>query len=218
VIDVAEQADVAVVTMDDGKANAMSFDLLVDLGETLQNLAERSKAVVLAGRPGLFCAGLDLRVVQGGDQTGFDELLEAGRELYRLLLRLPVPIVAACTGHALAGGALLLLCSDYRIGLRGDFRIGMHEVSIGVPIPEFGTRMAQLRLNRTRYVRAILLGELTGPDEAVEVGFLDEVAGTPADLLAAAVAKAEVLARLPREAYTEGKRITYTVPRALEGL
>src|SRR5439155_21901126 len=136
----------------------------------------------------------------------------------RTMLRLPVPIVAACTGHALAGGALLLLCCDYRIGLRGDYRIGMPEVSIGVPIPDFGTRMAQLRLNRTRYVRAILLGETTGPDEAVQVGFLDEATDTPDGLLAAAVARAEVLARLPREAYATAKRTTYSVPRDLEGL
>lgn len=217
-IHVEEVGDIAVVTMDDGKANAMSFELLTALSETLLKQAERSKAVVLAGRPGRFCAGLDLRVVQGGDQARFEQLLEAGREVYRLFLQLPVPIVAACTGHAVAGGALLLLCCDYRIGLWGDFRIGMHEVSIGVPIPEFGTRMAQLRLNRARYVRAILLGELTDPDEAVEVGFLDEVAATPESLLAAAVAKAELLTNLPRAAYAEGKRTTYTVPRDLEGL
>ena len=217
-IGVTETGDVAVLTMDDGKANAMSFELLAGLVEALQQQAERSSAIVLAGRPGRFCAGLDLRVVQGGDRARFEELLEAGRELYRTMLRLPVPIVAACTGHALAGGALLLLCVDYRIGLRGDYRIGMQEVAIGVPIPDFGTRMAQLRLDRRRYFRAIVLAETTDPDEAVDVGFLDEVADTPDALLAAAVARAEVLGKLPRDAYATGKRTAYTVPRDLEGL
>lgn len=216
-IDVTEAGSVSVIRMDDGKANAMSFDLMARLTDALQQQAERSGAVVLAGRPGLFCAGLDLKVVKSGDRELFGKLLEAGRDLYRVMLDLPCPLVAACTGHAMAGGALLLLCSDYRIGLAGEYRIGFHEVSIVVPMPAFGTRLAQLRLNRTRYLRSVVLAEVTGPAEAVDVGFLDEVAETDTTLMASAVAKAEALAQLPRDAFVTGRRTAYTVPRDLEG-
>lgn len=217
-IDVTEAGDVGVIQIDDGKANALSFELLAGLGEAMAKQASVSKALVLAGRPGVFCAGLDLRVVQGGDRARFEELLEAGADLYRAMLRLPVPIVAACTGHAVAGGALLLLCSDYRIGAPGEFRIGFHEVSIGVPMPPFGTRVAQLRLDRKRYLRAVVLAETSGPDEAVEVGFLDEVVPAGTDVIAAAVTKAETLASLPGPAYATGKRTAYTVCSALDDL
>jgi enoyl-CoA hydratase len=217
VIDITETGAVSVIRMDDGKANALSFDMMTGIIEALEKQAERSGAVVLAGRPGLFCAGLDLKVVKSGDREQFAKLLEAGRDLYRAMLNLPAPLVAACTGHAMAGGALMLLCSDYRVGVAGDYRIGFHEVSIGVPMPTFGTRMAQLRLNRARYLRAVVLAEVTGPAEAVEVGFLDEVVDTADSVLAAAVDKAKSLAQLPREALVAGRRTAYTVARDLEG-
>lgn len=215
-IDVREVGDVGVVTLDDGKANALSFELIAGLSEALTKQADVSKAVVVAGRSGLFCAGLDLNVVQGGDHDRFLELLEGGRQLDRLLLSLPVPTVAACTGHALAGGALLLLCSDYRIGLRGDYRIGFHEMSLGIPMPPFGTRVAQLRLNRTRYLRSLVLAETTGPDEAVEVGFLDEVVPAGADVIAAAIAKAESLTPLAGPAFATGRTIAYATNSGLD--
>lgn len=208
-ISVTATGDVAVITVDDGKVNAMSFEWLSGLTEAIGKQAEASRAIVLAGRPGRFCAGLDLRVVQSGDAGRLEEILEVGRVLYRTMLRLPVPIVAACTGHAVAGGALLLLCCDYRIGLQGDFRIGLNEVSIGVPMPSFGTRVAQLRLDRRRYFRSVVLAELMGPDEAVEVGFLDELVPAGADVVAAAVAKAETLAPLTGDAYLTGKLRAY---------
>jgi enoyl-CoA hydratase len=216
VIEISEIGDVAVVTFDDGKANALSFEMIDGLVSALTKQAAVSKALVLAGRPGMFSGGLDLKVVKSGDQVRFDELLEVGRGLDKLLLRSPIPVVAACTGHAVAGGALLLLCCDFRIGLRGDFQIGLPEVTIGVAYPEFGSRVAQMRLNRARYYRATVLGEMTGPDEAVEVGFLDEVVAT--DVIAAAVTKAQALASLAGPAYTAGKRIAYTAYTALDDL
>jgi enoyl-CoA hydratase len=216
VIDVTEIGEVGVVTFDDGKANALSFESLTALSAALEKQAAVSKALVLAGRPDMFSAGLDLSVVKSGDRARFGELLAAGRELYRVLLRSHTPVVGACTGHAVAGGALLLLCCDYRVGLRGDFQIGLPEVKIGVPYPEFGSRVAQVRLNRARYYRATVLGETTGPDEAVEVGFLDEVVDT--EVIAAAVTKAQMLTSLAGPAYAAGKRIALSSNAALDDL
>ena len=204
--------DVTVVTLDDGKVNALSFSLIEGLTRLLVEEARSSRAIVLAGRPGVFSAGLDIAVIRAGDEHAVTQLFDRATELYQTMLASPVPIVAACTGHALAGGALLLLCSDYRIGLRGDFRIGFNEVAIGVPLPEFGSGVARLRLQRSHFLRATVLAELTGPDEAAAAGFLDET--VDADVVEAALRRAEGLASLAGRAYAVGKHIAY---RELDG-
>jgi enoyl-CoA hydratase len=210
---VERRGDVSLVTIDDGKANAVSLELVDGLLRVIAAEATSSRALVLAGRPGMFCAGLDLAVVRGEDRGRFRELLERGTELYQLLLQSPVPVVAACTGHALAGGAVLLLCCDYRIGLLGNSKIGLSEVSIGIAMSEFVSRLAQLRLAGSHFVRATVLAEVTGPDGAVLAGFLDEVVDD--DVVTAAVRRAEVFAQLPGRAYAAQKQTAY---RALEHL
>jgi enoyl-CoA hydratase len=206
-IDITETHDLCTITIDDGRANALNFESVDALSQAIEKHSTTSQALILQGRPGIFCAGLDLAVVRSGDEVRLQQLLDLCEGLYRLMLSSPVPIVAACTGHALAGGALMLLCCDYRIGLRGDFRIGFNEVAIGMPLPRFGSNVARARLNRERFIRATVLAETTGPDEAVTVGFLDEV--HDADVAEAAALKATALVALPRDAYAAGKHIAY---------
>ncbi|MEA2713188.1 MAG: enoyl-CoA hydratase [Gemmatimonadales bacterium] len=206
-IDITETDDLCTITVDDGRANALNFESVEALSQAIEKRSTTSQALILEGRPGIFCAGLDLAVVRSGDELRLRQLLDLCEGLYRIMLSSPVPIVAACTGHALAGGALMLLCCDYRVGLRGDFRIGFNEVAIGMPLPRFGSDVAQARLNRERFIRATVLAETTGPDEAVTVGFLDEV--HDADVAEAAARKAAALVALPRDAYAAGKHIAY---------
>jgi enoyl-CoA hydratase len=206
-IDITESGDLCTITVDDGRANALNFESVEALSQAIDKHSTTSRALVLEGRPGIFCAGLDLAVVRSGDEVLLRQLLDLCEGLYRIMLSSPVPIVAACTGHALAGGALMLLCCDYRVGLRGDFRIGFNEVAIGMPLPRFGSDVARARLNRERFIRATVLAETTGPEEAVTVGFLDEV--HEADVAEAAARKAATLVALPRDAYAAGKHIAY---------
>ena len=208
-IDITETHDLCTITIDDGRANALNFESVDALSQAIEKHSTTSPALILKGRPGIFCAGLDLAVVRSGDEARLRQLLDLAEGLYRLMLSSPVPIVAACTGHALAGGALMLLCCDYRIGLRGDFRIGFNEVAIGMPLPRFGSDVARVRLSRERFIRATVLAETTGPDEAVTVGFLDEVHDADADVAQAAARKATALLALPRDAYAAGKHIAY---------
>jgi enoyl-CoA hydratase len=206
-IDITESGDLCTITVDDGRANALNFESVEALSQAIDKHSTTSRALVLEGRPGIFCAGLDLAVVRSGDEVLLRQLLDLCEGLYRIMLSSPVPIVAACTGHALAGGALMLLCCDYRVGLRGDFRIGFNEVAIGMPLPRFGSDVARARLNRERFIRATVLAETTGPEDAVTVGFLDEV--HEADVAEAAARKAAALVALPRDAYAAGKHIAY---------
>ncbi len=198
--------DVAVVTFDDGKANALSFTTIDLLQEAIGDAAASSKAVVLAGRPGFFSAGLDLRVVKEADPSVLDELIDRLRVTLDATSALPVPVVAAVTGHALAGGALWLLASDYRVGPAIEsVRIGLTEVAVGIPMPAFAQHYATVRLDKRVLLRATVLAETVSPDVATQWGYLDEVVDQN-DVVTRAVEKANTFAALDPAAFIATKR------------
>jgi enoyl-CoA hydratase len=194
---------VAVVRMDDGKANALSVEMIDALLEALARAEGEAKALVLAGRPERFCAGFDLRVMMSGPEQA-TALLLRGAELLMKLYEARLPLVIACTGHALAGGALVVLTGDLRIGAQGAFKIGLNEVAIGLPVPVLAMELARDRLAKAELSRATLMAQIYNPDEAVRAGYLDEA--VPADqLLARARQEAGRLGGLAASAYRATK-------------
>lgn len=214
------QDRVAVITMDDGKANAMTLGVVDELEMALDRAAddERVGAVLLAGRPGRFCAGFDLAAMTSS-RTAMRQLVAAGGRLLARLFLEPTPVVAACTGHALAGGGLLLLAADHRIGAAGDWKIGLNEVTISMPMPKWGVELARYRLRPSEFDWRVVLGQAGSPDEAVQAGFLDRL--VPADaVLERATAVAVELSCLNRAAVAGTKRRARgpVVARMLEGM
>lgn len=195
---------IAVVTLDDGKANAISHSLIEATHRHLDRAEQEAAAVLIVGRPGRFSAGFDLSVMTGS-QEGVRDLVTAGAELLLRLYEFPLPTVAACTGHAVAAGALILLSVDQRVGADVDAKIGLTEVSIGMTLPIFGVELARQRLASPReFERATLGAQLYDPSAAAEVGFLDRV--VPAEHLhEKAVDDARSLAALDRAAYRATK-------------
>lgn len=182
------------ITMDDGKANAVSPVLLDGLNAALDQAERCGKPVVLTGRAGKFSAGFDLSVMgQGG--LAMAKLVSGGAKLAHRLLGFPLPVVVACTGHGLAMGAFLLLAADYRVGADGPFKIGLNEVAIGMVMPHFGVEIARYRLNPAFFGRAVSNAEVFAPVAAVEAGYLDRVT-TADNLLADAVQVATGMAAL----------------------
>lgn len=200
--------NVTLIRFDDGKANALGFEAVEGITSALDEAEKKSRAVVLAGRQGFFCAGFDLAVMSGGGRRMTD-LLEGGSQLLARLSGCPLPVVAACTGHALAAGALLLLAADLRIGASGNFKVGLNEVAIGLPLPAFAVEMAKLRLSRRSLIEATGLSRLYSPAEAVEVGFLDRI--SDGDLAEEAFSAAEELTeRLDGAAFTATRKATHS--------
>ncbi|MDA8047645.1 MAG: crotonase/enoyl-CoA hydratase family protein [Actinomycetota bacterium] len=166
---------VATITLDDGKANAIDLGVLGELHQSLDRLdGDGARAVVLAGRPGRFSAGFNLAAMTGSAETMRELVIAGGRFIGRLML-LPQPVVAACTGHALAMGGLLLLGADHRIGAAGDYKIGLNEVAIGMAMPRWGVELARYRIPPSQLEWHLVLGQTESPDQAVGAGFLDRV-------------------------------------------
>ena len=119
-VTVSHEGGVAVIGFDDGKANALGHDSIWDLLTALDDVEQAgADAVVIAGRPGHFSAGFDLKVMQAGADEA-REMLRKGVDLFLRCYMFPRPVVAACTGHALAAGAIILMTCDLRVGARGE--------------------------------------------------------------------------------------------------
>lgn len=195
---------VAIVHLDDGKANAVSYDLMKFVNECLDRAESEAGAVVLHGREGVLSAGFDLKeMAKGADAAA--ALVGKGADFFLRLFALPQPLLIACTGHAIAAGGFMLLSADNRIGAAGDFKIGLNETAIGMTIPVFGRELAKARLATRHVTRAYVQANLYDPDGAVAAGFLDRVL-PPDQVLEGAVTEAAALAELPSANYAGNKR------------
>ena len=195
---------VATITMDDGKMNVLSPAMFAELAAALDRAEAARAVVVLTGRPGVFSAGFDLRVLGMGGAAA-RELVRTGFELAERLLSFPAPVVAGCTGHALAMGVFLLLAADYRVGAAGPYRIGANEVAIGITMPFFGVEICRQRLAPAHFHRAVATAEIYAPDDAVAAGFLDRVVAA-AELGESVRTTALRLAQLDVEVHAASKR------------
>jgi len=186
---------VMIVHLDDAKANALSFDVIAAVRAAIDDAEadESVGALVLHGRPGRFSGGFDLGVMFGDDMAAIIGLVADGGALVHRLYGSKIPVVAACTGHALAAGALVLLGCDVRIGADIDAKIGLNEVAIKMVLPDWAFTIAEDRLSKRHVQRALANARITTPRDAVDVGYIDEV--VPADdVLERAVAVATELA------------------------
>ena len=195
---------VATISIDDGKVNVMSLRMIEAINEALDQAQWDQAVVVIGGRPGVFSAGFDLPVLRAGGPDA-STMVRRGFQLAERLLSFPFPVVIACSGHALAMGAFLILAGDHRIGAEGPFKIGANEVAIGLTMPQFGIEMCRQRLAPAHFQRAVVNAEIYTPESAVSAGFLDQV--VPAqDLASTAQAVATRLSALSMAAHAATKQ------------
>ena len=164
---------IAWITIDDGKVNAMSLEMIEAIGRAL-DVAEKAGAVtVIRGREGVFSAGFDLTTFSLGLEATV-AMVGAGARLVERLLSFPRPVLTVCTGHAYPMGAFVMLASDVRFGLAGPWRIGLNETAIGLTLPRFAVELARHRLTPPGLAR-VATAQLFGPEEAARLGYLDRV-------------------------------------------
>ena len=196
--------EVAIVSLDDGKANVVGHSFIDELNEAL-NRAEQDSAgaVILRGREGIFSAGFDLGEFKKGAEAGMS-MVSKGMQLLIRLYSFPLPLVVACTGHGIAMGAFIILACDKRIGVRGKFKITLPETAIGMELPAVMMELTASRISPQYITRVVIQSEVFDPDQALEIGFLDEVVEVGA-LDDKAMAIAKQLAQLPGVQYAANK-------------
>lgn len=169
------EESIAVITMDDGKVNALGPDMLAAINAALdQAEGDDAGAVVIAGNDRVFSGGFDLKVFKSGDVQASIGMLKAGFELSHRLLSFPKPVVAACTGHAIAMGSFLACSTDHRIAAPG-YTFQANEVAIGMVLPYPALEVMKLRLTRSAYQQAVGLSKIFLSDTALAGGWVDEL-------------------------------------------
>lgn len=203
---VKRQGRVAVVSMDDGKANALALPEFESLSKALAEVrASDAGAMVLTGRTGFLSTGLNLKVLPMLEVPELMKvLMRFGQVVGDELFMMPIPCVAAVTGHAIAAGAMLALACETRILARGAFKFGLNEVPGGLPLPAFGVELMRMAVAPHHLTKLTMHGVMLTPDEALAHGLCDAVL-EPSEVLPAAIAKAEALAELPLSAYSATK-------------
>ena len=192
--------------LDRPPANALSPDLILALRNAIQTApAEGVQALILSGAPGRFSGGLDIPLLLGLDRPAMADLWRNFYGLLGAIAGSPVPIVAAITGHAPAGGTVLALFCDWRVMADGDYKIGLNEVQVGISLPPIILRGLQRLVGRRQAERLAVTGELLSSREAARLGLVDELA-SPEKVVDRALEVCQRLIALPAEAMTSTRR------------
>lgn len=197
--------DIARITLDDGRANAIDPAWLDSFMETFAQAEKNAKAIVIAGREGIFSGGFNLKWMPTASREELGYLLDTAGKLVCQVYGSERPVVGACTGHAIAMGQFLLLSCDTRIGAQGDFKFGANETLNGMNLPVFAQEICKTRLDPTQHTKLVIQSYMYGPDEAVTFGALDMVVA-PEAVIETATSVAKTLAQLPGGAYGWNKR------------
>jgi enoyl-CoA hydratase len=195
----------AVVRIDRPPANAMSPELVEEIIAVTADLAaSEPEAVVIVGRDGFFSAGLDLNLVPALDAAGQAEMIMGINRMVAAWYGFERPVVGAINGHAIAGGIVLALCADYRVGSK-EGKLGLTEARVGVPYPANAIAVVKAELSPPAARYLVLRAHLVEPPEALELGLVDALAD-PKDVLDRAVEMAAELGEMPSDGYATVKR------------
>jgi enoyl-CoA hydratase len=196
---------IASIAMDDGKVNVLSLEMQTELNKALDRAVEDQAVTLITGRPGVFSAGFHLPTLQSGGPKAL-KMLIGGFELAYRLLSFPTPVVMACSGHAIAMAAFLVLCGDYRIGANGPYKLTANEVAIGLTVPRAAIEICRAKLTPSHFNRSVLNAEIFTPADSIPAGFLDRV--VPEDkILNEARIKAIEYSKLDMPAYRQTKAL-----------
>jgi len=201
-VTVEPRGNVAVVRIDRPPANAMNPALLEEVIGVREEL--EADAVVLTGRDGFFSAGLDLNLVPTLDPAGQAEMIMAINRMVAAWYGFDRPVIGAVNGHAIAGGIVLAMCADYRVGSTQG-KLGLTEARVGVPYPANALAVVTAELSPPAARYLVLRAHLVDPPEALALGLVDELA-EPAEVLERALAMAAELGDMPSDAYATVKR------------
>ena len=194
------EGDVSIITLDDGKANVFSSAMSSTINQLLDEVPNDKGALLITGRQGLLSGGFDLKTMTGGEAKDIIEMTVNGFRLLARIYGFSRPVVVASSGHAIALGAFLLCCADYRIGAKGKYLVqaNEHRNNMSIPIPIL--EISKSRISKRHWHRAILNAEAYPIDQSVEAGYLDEVVDE-GDLMKRAMEVAADLATLGHPHY-----------------
>ena len=206
-----KDGNISIITLDDGKANVFSAKMSTQVKDCLDEVPTDEGALIISGRQGIFSGGLDLKTIQSGDMELIKDMSEKAFLLLARLFSFPRPVVAACSGHGIALGTFLLCCCDYRIGIKGEYKIGANEMLTNMVIPTPILELIKFRISQPYKYRSILGAEMFSMEGAKDAGIIDEVVEEQS-LEDASLEKAKYLATMGHPSYSMTKELLIAEP------
>ena len=206
-----KEGNISIITLDDGKANVFAPEMSKHINECLDEVSTEEGCLIIAGRDGMFSGGLDLKIIQSGDIEKIQEMSFSAFQLLGRIFSFPRPVIAACSGHAVALGTFLLCCCDYRIGVKGDFMLGANEMRTNMVIPTPILELIKFRVANAHKYRAVLGAEMYTLEQSQDAGLIDDVVEMN-DLMDATNKKAEDLATMGHPSYSMTKELFIAEP------
>jgi enoyl-CoA hydratase len=200
-LETEDRSGVTVLRLKHGKVNALDTELLRAITAAIGDL-EPAAAVVITGHGSAFSAGVDLKRIVDGGQAYVREFLPALTQTFLAVFDHPGPVVAAVNGHAIAGGCVLAAACDVRLMSGG--RIGLAELSVGVPFPTVAMEIMRHAVGPAAG-NLVLTARLLDAAQAQSIGLIHDVEA-PEALLDSAVALARTMAKTPAEVFLLSKR------------
>ena len=202
---VERDRELAILRMQAGKANAMNPTLVRRLAELCDEIeADHARALVITGDGRSFSAGLALPQLIDLDRATMRAFMADFKAAMVRVFTLPMPVIAAIDGHAIAGGCVLAGQCDVRIAADRSLKIGVNEVQLGIGLPAMVIESLRLILPPSSLVPVAFAGGLFEPRQALALGLLDEVVAGDR-LLDRACERARELAAIPTAAYAQVK-------------
>lgn len=179
-----------------------------------------ARCIVLTGTGASFSAGSNIREFEATDEW-IERARQAETRLNETIERGPVPVIAACNGHTLGGGAVMALACDFRIAARSA-TFGLPEVKLGAMATATGTMRLPLLVGRGQALRLMLTGQSIDAEEAYRIGIFEELVDDRQLLPRALEVAAQVAAVSPkavsatRRCVSAGLRLGYDAGLAME--
>ena len=205
-IGVTRHGNIALLTLANGKANVLDIEFCRALTGQFTTLKKAPvDAVVITAQGPVFSAGVDLLRASKDGVKYLRQFLPVLNKMFDAVFNFPKPVVAAINGHAIAGGCVLASCADYRLMARGNGRIGVTELLVGLPFPALAFEVMRFVTGPRHFAELVYTGATFPPEEAMERGLLHEVV-EPATLQERALDAARMLAQISPVAFTQTKQ------------
>lgn len=202
-LNIDNQDRLSVIRLDHGATNAISTEMVVELGEVLQDIRAQpdiSSVVLTSSNDKFFSIGFDIPNVYELPREEFIPIYRSFNQLCLDLFTFPKPTIAAINGHAIAGGTILALCCDYRYISEGHKLMGLNEIKLGVPVPYLADIILNQVVGSSSARKMVESGELYPPGKLADFGLVDGIL-PPDDLLSRAIETAITLGAHPQGAF-----------------
>lgn len=205
-IEVTIKDHLAIITLNRGKSNSLNREMVTELTDMLTNIENDANigGVMIAGRENFFSAGLDLIELYGYNEEEAKSFWHLFLNFVAKITAFKKPIVAAINGHSPAGGCVIALACDARAMAEGKYIIGLNEVPVGIIVPNAIFQLYSFWLGKANATRSLLEGKLFNPQEALEIGLVDEVV-SPESILTAAERSVRKYMAFERTTWSQSK-------------